>query len=57
MTQFDMDGDGNMIVKEYKKHYVPSTPQIAAQLGFKYNINYWFLELNAQCFAKRVILT
>ena len=52
MTQFDMDGDGNMIVKGYKKHYVPSTPQIAAQLGFKYNINYWFLELNAQCFAK-----
>ena len=52
MTQFDTDGDGNMIVKGYKKHYVPSTPQIAAQLGFKYNINYWFIELNAQCFAK-----
>ena len=52
ITQFDRDGDGNLIVAGYKKHYVPSSPQIAAQLGLKYNINYWFFELNAQCYAR-----
>ena len=43
-----IDEAGN--TKTYK-HYVPSTPQLAAQLGLNYNVNYWFLELNAQYFA------
>lgn len=48
---FDENKDG-LIVKEFKKHYVPSTPQIGAQLSLNYNINYWFFELNGQFFAK-----
>ena len=42
--------DENGVVKTYK-HYVPSTPQLAAQIGLNYNVNYWYLELNAQYFA------
>ncbi|MBQ0077271.1 MAG: TonB-dependent receptor [Bacteroidales bacterium] len=47
----DEDADGNPIVKGEQKHYVPSTPQLAAELALNYNINYWFLELNGQYFA------
>ena len=36
----------------YKKHYVPSTPQLATDLGLNYRTNsYWFFELHAQYFA------
>ncbi|MBQ8839468.1 MAG: TonB-dependent receptor [Bacteroidales bacterium] len=46
----DMDADGYIVEKE-QKHYVPSTPQMAAQLGFNYRTrSYWFFELNAQYF-------
>ena len=39
-------------VKGYQKHYVPSTPQLAADLGFNYRTNsYWFFELHGQYFA------
>ena len=39
-------------VKGYQKHYVPSTPQLAADLGLNYRTNsYWFLELHGQYFA------
>ena len=34
------------------KHYVPSTPQLAAELALNYNINYWFLEVNGQYFDR-----
>lgn len=51
ITEFDRDGNGNLIQTGSKKHYVPSSPQLAAQLGLNYNINYWFIELNAQFFA------
>ena len=35
------------------KHYVPSSPQIAAQLSLNYRTNsYWFFEINAQYFGK-----
>lgn len=35
------------------KHYVPSSPQIAAMLSLNYRTNsYWFFELNAQYFGK-----
>ena len=48
---YDEDPDGNYIVKGYRKHYVPSTPQLAAELALNYNVNYWFFELNGQYFA------
>ncbi|MCQ2142552.1 MAG: TonB-dependent receptor [Bacteroidales bacterium] len=36
-----------------KKHYVPSSPQIAGQLAVNYRTkDYWFFELNGQLFAK-----
>lgn len=47
---YDEDVDG-YIVEKWQKHYVPSTPQLAAQLSVNYNINYWFFELNGQYFA------
>ena len=35
------------------KHYVPSSPQIAAELAVNYRTNsYWFFEINAQYFGK-----
>lgn len=48
---YDMDAEGNYIVEGEKKHYVPSTPQLAAAIGLNYNINYWFFELTGQYFA------
>ncbi len=47
------DAEGNYTFEEkgQQKHYVPSTPQLAASLGFNYNINYWFFELAGQYFA------
>lgn len=50
-TEFDADVNGKLIQTGSKKHYVPSTPQLAAQLGLNYNFKYWFIELNAQFFA------
>lgn len=49
---YDMDGNG-YITEGEQKHYVPSTPQLAADLGLNYKTNsYWFLELHAQYFDK-----
>ena len=49
---YQTDDAGNYIVEKEQKHYVPSTPQLAADLGFHYRTNsYWFFELNAQYFA------
>lgn len=48
---YDKDAEGNYIVEGEKKHYVPSTPQLAAAIGLNYNINYWFFELTGQYFA------
>jgi hypothetical protein len=33
-----------------KKHYVPSTPQLAASLGLNWNYNYWFVDLDVEYF-------
>ena len=50
---YDLDQDGKYIVDKVQKHYVPSTPQIAANLGFNYRTSsYWFFELHGQFFAK-----
>jgi len=34
------------------KHYVPSTPQFASSLGLAWNKNYWFIDADAEYFAK-----
>ena len=39
-------------IEKYQKHYVPSTPQLATNLGLNYRTNsYWFFEIDAQYFA------
>ena len=39
-------------VEKNQKHYVPSTPQLAANLGLNYRTrSYWFFEIDAQYFA------
>jgi hypothetical protein len=35
----------------YQKHYVPSTPQLAASLGLSYFYNYWFIDADVDYFA------
>ena len=51
-TVYDVDEKGDFIVEKWQKHYVPSTPQFASQLGFNYRTNsYWFFELSGQYFA------
>ena len=40
--------DGTVI----QKHYVPSTPQIAASIGFAYNRNYWFIDADLEYFGE-----
>ena len=48
----DYDADGNFVVEREQKHYVPSTPQLAAELALNYRLrSYWFFELNGQYFA------
>ena len=50
---YETDLDGNYVVEGYQKHYVPSTPQLAADLGLNYRTNsYWFFEIDAQYFAR-----
>ena len=48
---YDQDLNGYIVDRE-QKHYVPSTPQLAANLGFNYRTpSYWFFEIDAQYFA------
>ena len=52
VDMYETDLDGNCIVVGEKKHYVPSTPQLASSLGLNYRTNsYWFFELDGQFFA------
>ena len=52
VTVYETDLDGEYVVEKYQKHYVPSTPQFAADLGLNYRTNsYWFFEIDAQYFA------
>ncbi|MCF0175219.1 MAG: carboxypeptidase regulatory-like domain-containing protein [Bacteroidales bacterium] len=48
---YDQAVNGDYKIESKTKHYVPSTPQFASELGLNYNRNYWFLELAAQYFA------
>ena len=51
-TVYETDAEGDYVVDRWQKHYVPSTPQLAADLGFNYRTNsYWFFEIDAQYFA------
>ena len=49
---YDLTASGEYIITGYKKHYVPSTPQLATELALNYRTSsYWFFELNGQYFA------
>ena len=49
---YETNLDGEWVVEKTQKHYVPSTPQLAADLGLNYRTNsYWFFEIDAQYFA------
>lgn len=50
---FQRNADGNIVpeVDHFQKHYVPSTPQLAASLGLSYNYKYWFIDCDADYFA------
>lgn len=48
----DSQGAVTTEVDHFQKHYVPSTPQLAATLGLAYNINYWFIDTDVDYFAK-----
>ena len=51
-TVLQTDANGDPIVGRWDKHYVPSTPQLAASVGFNYRTNsYWFFEIEGQYFA------
>ena len=51
-TVYETDLEGNPVIESWQKHYVPSTPQLAADLGLNYRTNsYWFFEIDAQYFA------
>ena len=46
------DEEGNYIVAAERQHYVPSTPQTAAEVALNYRLkSYWFFELNGQAFS------
>ncbi len=46
------DASGEYVVSKVQKHYVPSTPQIAASLGLDYSFNYLFAGIELQYFDK-----
>ena len=49
----DVDYDGNPVILKEQKHYVPSTPQTAAEIALNYRLkSYWFFELNGQYFDR-----
>ena len=48
----DIFGDTCYEKEKYQKHYVPSTPQLAASLGLDYSNNYWFAGVDLQYFDK-----
>lgn len=52
ISSYAVDEDGNYIVEKHQKHYVPSTPQLAASLGLNYRSNsYWFADINVNYFG------
>ena len=51
---FKRDQAGNLTeeLDHWQKHYVPSTPQLAASLGLAYNYNYWFIDADVEYFGR-----
>ena len=46
------DEYGDYVADKYHRHYVPSTPQLATDLGLKLFLkSYWFFEVHGQFFA------
>ncbi len=45
-----LDSDGRYQVEKWQKHYIPSTPQLAASLGLSYFYKYWFIDANVNYF-------
>ncbi|MGM9788178.1 MAG: carboxypeptidase regulatory-like domain-containing protein [Candidatus Cryptobacteroides sp.] len=44
--------EGKYEIEKIQKHYVPSTPQLAANLGFNYRLpSYWFFSLGVNYYA------
>ena len=53
---FEQDLEGNYVLEGDRKHYVPSSPQLATQISLNYRTDsYWFFELNGQYFAHSYI--
>ena len=50
---FKRDAEGTITnqIDRYQRHYVPSTPQLAASLGLAYNKNYWFIDADVDYFS------
>ena len=46
----DASGAYTYEIDHYQRHYVPSTPQLAASLGLAYNYNYWFIDADVEYF-------
>ena len=59
-STYKRDSEGNVILDKFgdpvfdkkQKHYVPSTPQIAANIGLNYSNNYLFAGIDLQYFDK-----
>ena len=49
---YRQDASGAYVVDHTVKHYVPSTPQLAASLGLSWNYDYWFIDADIDYFAK-----
>lgn len=48
---YAVNSDGSYILDHFKKHYVPSTPQLAASIGLSWNRNYWFIDADLDYLA------
>jgi hypothetical protein len=49
---YDGTDEYTLDIDHWQKHYVPSTPQLAASLGLAYNYNYWFIDADVQYFGE-----
>ena len=50
---YDEDLNGDYVIEGQQKHYVPSSPQLAASISLNYRTkSYWFFEIAGQYFAK-----
>ena len=45
------NADGSYVFDHFKKHYVPSTPQLATSIGLAWSRNYWFIDADLDFLA------